>query len=260
MKTRLRQAVLVIPILMIASSLPASAVTITNVTTNTTLFSDNFESGVTPSIPQTGSWSLFGPDVTVTNAPNPGPAQGSFYLQLFRDSNAIGQGNSRAAFNSSLANPGDVIELTMMVYIPSAADADARAQLMLDDGDFSSARAWVRPDGNGHVEAVGPGFSTSNTGLSYQTDTWQEWQLDYVVGATTFSVIVNGHTVSGLSAPTNGVVGGADLFNGVVAPGSFFLDAVPAVVTGVPEPKSLWLTGVGLLALAGITRRTARSR
>ena len=240
------------------SALPAKAVTIFNLTTNTLFFSDNFESGITPSSPTVGSWSIFGPDVTVTNAPSPGPAQGSFYAQLFRDSDTISQGNLRAALSSVQATNGDVIRLSMMVFFPSATDANARAQLMLDNGDFNSARAWVIPDGAGHVLAVGPGFATTDTLLTYSTNTWQEWDLEYAIGASTFSVTVNGVTASGFTSETTGPVGFADLFNGVKNPaGSFYLDAVPQATTGAPEPLSMLFVASGL-AVIGCGRRFLR--
>jgi hypothetical protein len=237
------------------STLPAEAVSILNLTTNTVLFKDDFESGLTPSSPSIGSWSIFGPDVTVTNASSPGPAQGSFYAQLFRDSDTTNQGNLQAAISSVQATNGDLIRLSMMVFFPSTTDADARAQLMLDNGDFNSARAWVIPDGAGHVLAVGPGFATTDTQLTYSTNTWQEWDLQYAIGASTFSVTVNGVTASGFTSATTGAVGFADLFNGIKNPaGSFYLDAVPQLTTAAPEPASLLFMASGL-AVIGFARR-----
>src|SRR5262249_9392545 len=148
----------------------------------------------------------------------PGPAEGAFYVSVFRDSGTINQGNLRAGFLSQ-SNPGDLIVLSFMLYLPSSSDVDARAQLILDNGDFSSARAWARPDGAGHVEALvqGPGNTliTQSLSLTYSTDLWQEWDLAYVIGSGTFSVTVGGSTVSSLTSFTNGAVSAADLFNGV---------------------------------------------
>ena len=249
--------------LVLASAASLHAVMVINVTTATTVFKDNFESGTFS--PSVGNWSIVGPDVNVTNAPVPGPAEGIRYASLFRDSNTIGQGNLQASF-ASQSTPGNIVLLRMMVYFNVGDNNDARAQLILDDGDFTSARAWARPDGLGHVMAVitggSPGtFVEVNSGLLYTPGAWQEWDLQYAVGGSTFSVTVNGATASGFASVSTGGVSRADLFNGVASPaGTFFLDAVPAAVTGAPEPSSVLLAGFGLAVVAGVTRRAARRR
>jgi hypothetical protein len=185
----------------IALCVPRSseAVTITNLTTATTLFHEDFESGGFSPSPGTSS---AGPDVTVTNstaAPDPGPAQGKFYLKLFRNSNTISQGNYFPTLASPQTTNGNVIRLSMMVYIPNDG-IDSRAQLMLDNGDFTSARAWMRPDGHGNVDAVTAGTVAVDTGLDYTPNAWQEWDLQYAIGASTFSVTVNGVTAGGFAS------------------------------------------------------------
>jgi hypothetical protein len=208
------------------------AVTITNLTTGTTLFDETFESGTFS--PSPGS-SNAGPDVTVTNsttAPDPGPAQGEFYLKLFRDSNTINQGNYFPLPSSPQTTNGDVIRLSMMVYIPDDG-IDSRAQLMLDNGDFTSARAWMRPDGHGNVDAVTSGFVAVDTGLDYIPNTWQEWDLQYAIGASTFSVAINGIVANGFNSFTTGSISRADLFNGSSVAGVFYLDAVPELGSAV---------------------------
>jgi len=241
-------------------AVPARSVTITNVTTSTVEFRDNFENGsFTPSV---GFWDLVGPDVTVQNStvpPLPGPAEGSFYAELFRDSDTRDQGNLQAVLAAPQTTVGDLIRLSMMVFIPADDTSAARAQLILDDGDVTTARAWVVPDGNGNVMAVGPAptFTYADTGLDYTPGVWQEWDLEYAVGATTFSVTVNGVAASGFTSPTSGGVDKADLFNGVSDPaGVFYLDAVPSAETTTPEPDTCVLAGLALAALAA--RRSRR--
>src|SRR5262249_6252602 len=140
----------------------------------------------------------------------PGAAEGSFYASLFRDSNTNGQGNLRGGLAAVQANPGDLIELSFMLYLPSASDGEARAQLILDNGHFTTARAWAVPCGPvtdpncpsgdaGHVLA-GTSSGFVDTGLLYATDTWQEWDLFYVVGGGTFDVRVNGVTATGFNS------------------------------------------------------------
>jgi hypothetical protein len=251
----------IIFVLLFAAALPAMAVTVANITTATQVFFDNFENGLAANSPSAGTWSTIGPDVGLDNSVSPGPAEGSFYASLFRNSDTNKQGNLQAALSAVQSNPGDLIELTFMLYIPSASDGNARAQLLLDNGNFNSARAWVIPCGPvtvgscqaGHVGAVGPGFADTDTGLLYATDTWQEWNLFYVIGASTFDVQVNGVKATGFPSFTTGAVGFADLFNGIADPsGTFFLDAVPAAHTSTPEPGSMLLLGAGLGTTAAI--------
>jgi hypothetical protein len=247
----MKHLVPLILVLVMFSAFVAKAVTVTDVTTNAILFHDGFESGDFSS-PTGGTWTLVGPDVTVTNASTPGPAEGSYYARLFRDSNTNSQGNLRGTFSPAITN-GDVIRLQMMIYLPSAGDTNARGQFMLDDGDFNTARAWVRPDGSGNVIAIGPGITTTDTGLNYLTDTWQLWELDYTIGSSTFSVSVDGDLASGFASYTAGSVSVVDLFNGAASPsGTFFIDAVPQAV---PEPGSWAVATLCVLALAGMYRR-----
>ena len=121
--------------------------------------------------------------MTVTNASSPGAAEGTYYAQLFRDATAPNPEFLLGTLAPGAAS-GDLIRLQMMIYIPSASGANARGQFLLDTGNFNTARAWVRPDGAGNVIAVGPAFSLTDTGVNYATDTWQLWELDYVIGSS----------------------------------------------------------------------------
>ena len=230
----------------------AGAVVVINSSASTTVFSDNFESGsFSPSV---GSWSI-GPNVSVVSSgslPIPGAFEGSRYAEAFRDSNLNNQGNLVAQFSGIQSNPGDVVELSMMVYLPSATDVNVRGQFMITSGDFTTARAWARPDGAGHVVAVGPGISLTDTGLSYHTDVWERWDLRYSIGSSTFDVRVNGVLATGFSSLSTGAVDRAILFNGNNTPaGSLYLDAA-----AVPEPADYAvLSGLALIGFAVWSRR-----
>jgi hypothetical protein len=226
---------------------PAHAVVVTNFTTDTTVFRDDFESGLAAS-PGTAT---AGPDVFVTMSttpPDPGPFQGSSYLSLFRNSDLNGQGNFFAGFTPQ-TTVGDVVQLRSMVYLPNDG-AEARIQMILDDGNFNSARAHIFSSGTGHVmAAVGPAFTPVDTGLTYTPGAWQQWGLDYAIGAGTFSVTVNGATASGFASHSVGQISLAEIFNGNNTPGTFYVDAVP-------EPAAAATCLVGLAAWGWGPRRT----
>ena len=273
--------------IVLATGLVAEAVTITNVTQgNTVIFYDDFEglgdtvstvpaydgSGDFDPVASVGSWYLEefesnastpAPGETqVTNsttAPDPltGAFQGNNYLRFYRDdANDYTNSTSNATFTSPQSTDGDLIRLSTMVWLADGTP-NARAQIMMVAANSASAtaRAWIRPDGNGGVDAVvnnGAGLVAVDTGLNYLTGVWQEWVLEYEVGATTFSVAVGGSAlVTGFNSAGSGTVVGVDFVNGAGSPaGSFYLDAVP-----VPEPSSLALLLCGGIGLAAVARK-----
>lgn len=233
-----------------AATGPGHAVTVTNLSTGTVLFNANFESGLAPSV---GSWSVVGPSVSVTNtttAPEPGPAEGASYLRLFRDTAHINsQGEVTAALGGTQSAAGQVVQLEAMVYVPDDGLSN-RLQLLLTNGDTTSARAWIRSDGQGNVIAVGPGFSLTDTGLNYTPNVWQRWAVSYEIGSATFSASVAGVGLAGLQSVTSGSAAAIQFWNGSSVAGAVYLDAVP-----VPEPASLLMLAAGLAVVVGRVRR-----
>lgn len=259
------------------------AVTMKNLTTDTVVFQDNFEgaspvsAGPAPDfsaqynpVAQVGTWNVSDPSwpcVQVTNSttsPDPGPAPtgGSQYLRVYRSS-ANNDHDLNAFPTATQGTNGDHIRLSMMVWIPSgAANVNARMQVALvgSSNNFDTACAWVRPDGNGHVIAVGPYYGLTDTGLTYTPGTWQKWDLDYVVGDSTFSVTVNGVTASNLSSIYDGGVVSAKFGNGSDTTGSFYLDGVlgdKVTLQGTINPAGytgdLGIVGVGIELIQGTT-------
>jgi hypothetical protein len=254
----------------------AHAVEIRNNTTGTQLFYDDFETNaVTPStqnaydssvdadpIAKVGNWTgvmgaaLEGnnnPDplgciqvTTSTTSPDPVPFQGGRDLRWYRDST-----HNNAALKANLTSPqstvGDVIHLSMRVYIPSSQNVAFRGRFLLEGStlDFNSARAWVDINGAGFVNTVGTNFVTTTTSVPYLVNTWQEWSLDYVVGASTFRFSVDGVSGSGTSY-TTGPVYDAEFINGSNTAGSFYLD--------VPEATSVAFLAMGVVLLWGARR------
>jgi hypothetical protein len=194
----------------------ARAITVTNETTNTVVFQDDFESGNFTS-PAAGTWNIGG-EVTVTNSitpPNPGPFEGNFYARAFRDDQfTSGEGNLFANLSSAQSTPGDLIHMSVMLYIPNDG-ANARAAIGLSNGNVGvNGRAFVRSDGAGNVIGLGPGLGVFDTGLDYTPDAWQRWELEYAVGGATFNVRVNGVSAGPFASPTTGLVRSVDLFLG----------------------------------------------
>jgi hypothetical protein len=241
------------------------------VTTGTTIFSDNFESAPQIStadapdtsvdadpVAQVGTWdttdgtppNAYGLEVQVTNDSSPGAFQGSNYLRLYRDgsgTNTYTNSDTYATMSTAPVN-GQTIHMETMVYLP-AGSPNARMQLMFQgtEGDNNTDSAWVRPDGNGGVSYVGAGFDVEPTGLSYSTNVWQEWAINYVVGSDTFSLTVGNNTDSSVPVFGGNLVNYIHFGNGNNTPGSFYLDS-----TSVPEPT---IAGIASIALMTLGRR-----
>jgi hypothetical protein len=265
---------------VVAVQSSASAMIVENVTQGTTVFADDFE-GVSPvsTVPAYDGSARYSPTavtgtwvhseglpavpglIQVTNSttsPDPGAYQGSNYLRMYRDGNTAGHdGNELQALpaGGDLTTFGDVIRARMMVYLPSATDQNARLQMALigtavpqEPGGIDivgTGRAWIRPGGDGNVYYVAPGVSVQPTGLHYSTNTWQEWDIEYQIGASTFSASVGGVTVSGLSALTQGGVGAFWAVNGSNVAGSWYMDSVASV----PEPSTIVMLACGMMGL-----------
>ncbi|HEY4309183.1 MAG TPA: dockerin type I repeat-containing protein [Pirellulales bacterium] len=246
-------------VLAVATAVPGQS--IQDVTTGQYLFYDNYEEYNTVSTvpaPDTsgnyrpgpgaiiGSWVPNSGDAAVstqvTNSHtggDPGAFQGTQYLRMYRDTS--NEGGNALAKDSATVAAGDTVEMRAMVYLPAGSDVNARAQIMMvtttkgDGSDFISAPAWVRGDGAGNVDAVigdgaGGGLTVVPTGLQYLTNTWQEWDLTYTNGASTFSVTVGGQTVSGIPSVQIGSVSGFQLLNGADTPsGSAYFDSINGI-------------------------------
>jgi hypothetical protein len=228
----------------------SQAVLVTNVTTGTTIFSDNFESAPQIStadapdtsvdadpVAQVGTWdtqdgsppNAYGLEVQVTNDSSPGAFQGSNYLRIYRDS-SYQNGDAFATFNAPAT--GQTIQLDTMVYLP-ANSPYARLQILLQgvENQNNSTSAWLRSDGSGGVSYVGPGFDTEPTGVSYLTGVWQKWTVDYVVDSGTFSLTVGNSSATNIPVFAPNDVGYIHFANGSNTPGSFYLDSPPSQAT-----------------------------
>lgn len=152
-----------------------------------------------------------------------------------------------------------------MVYLPSGQDNISRVALALRGASSVSSVgvSVARPDGSGGVTAASPGeFFEGGTGLGYLTDTWQEWDLDYVIGADTFGVCVAGSCASGFSTDMRDLAQGS-ISNDRGTDGVAFVDAVASSSVGttpVPATLPLAVSGFGaLLAMLRLRRRRPKA-
>jgi hypothetical protein len=225
-----------------AAAIPAMAFSITDVTTNTVLFAIDFENGTTA---QAGTAS-FGSNAHVINAASPGPAEGSFYAELDACSFACGRLD---ASGYSLPSAGDLIRMSAMLYIPSATDTLFRADFEL--GHEGSPTAKVFSNGSGGVEAGSGGSAV----LNYLANKWQEWDIDFVVGGSTFTLCIDGSCTAALTA-TGSAVDTARVINASSLTGPLFVDGVAAVgQTPLPAALPLFASGLGAVGFAAWHRK-----
>ena len=96
---------------------------------------------------------------------------------------------------------------------------------------------------------------TISTGLAFDMNVWQKWEIDYAFGAATGSLTIDGETFNGLPFAATEVGWGQIIFNkpatAATGKGVTFVDEVPE-----PAGMVLLLSGmVGLLAYAWRKRR-----
>ena len=239
-------------------AITAQATTITNVTTSTVVFSDDYEglgtsvSHLTPyqndgdfdPVASVGSWTDITEEVQdriqVTDSvlgPDPGASQGDNYLRVLR----TGDNNvAYATLTSPQTTTGDVIHLETMFYVDQLDVNPGVSSLTL----YDSAGGLLSLTGfevSGKVQNYTSGYS--DTTLTFTPGAWNKVEIDYAVGASTYSVTVNGSTESGLGLYLSGSGGDVDKVRvGSAKRVEYCLDAVP-------EPSAAILLGIGLLGL-----------
>ena len=238
-------------------ALTAQATTITNVTTSTVVFSDDYEglgTSVSHAVPYqndgdfdpvagVGSWTV--DEVTshfiqVTDSvlgTDPGASQGDNYLRVLR----TGDNNvAYATLTSPQTTTGDVIHLESMLYVDQLDASPGVASLALYDsgGGILSLTGF---EVSGKVQNYLSGWV--DTTLTFTPGAWNKVEIDYAVDASTYSMTVNGSTESGLGLYLSGSGGDVDKVRvGSAKRVEYCLDAVP-------EPSTAILLGIGLLGL-----------
>ena len=239
-------------VLSVICALNTNAMLIKNMTTGDTIGYDDFEAATTvdgnaynktavdadPDYPTFGTWVIsedFSGVIQVSDYGVPGAYAGDNYLRIHKNASA-----PVATFNvAEQTTLNDTIHFETMVN--HSAGASSFENLMGETSANDSV--WVASilcavgksifynDGTGNID----------TGLDFITDTWQKMEIDWVVGADTFSLTFDGATVSGLTVRSTDAVSftGVFLRSEVIGKDVYF-DAVPEPVT------------VGLMALGGL--------
>jgi hypothetical protein len=220
------------------------------------LFRDDFESAVAvsntnypdqsgsydPINDTLGSWSVAKKDpsaVQVTNskaAPDPGAFQGKNYLRLRRKVSTEGQANATASFEP-LVTVGERVRMSEMIYVPRA-DASTTSAAQVTAAGSGAIRInvsgnWLRNDGS--VYAFDAADTPVDTGLRFTAGEWQKWQIDYDVGARTFTLTIGSASASGLPVVSAGDVSGFTTYaSGMGASHPLYVDNVLVTARGGP--------------------------
>ncbi len=206
---------------LIAAGPSAYATTVTNVTTDTLVFSDGYEylgtSVSHTSAPDTsgdydpspedtpGSWYIGESDAyqcqvtDSTDGFDPGPLDENNYLRLRQTGDF---NNYRVTLEGAQETPGDHIRFESAFYYHT--DSTARTDLSLASFtaggslvNFIYAGSYDGVSGYIHHRNLNNGWG-EDTGLTFELDKWNYVALDYVLGENTFSITINSDTATGL--------------------------------------------------------------
>ena len=249
----------------------AQAVTVTNTTTGTTIFSDGFE-GVTPTggdddpVAAIGTWNItepnVGTDIAAITGGSPGAFEGSNYLQIHRSGSGGGTRNDFFAAFSAAPLDGENIHVEWMNYMQTGTSLADQIIFALSRGDSAIGDAIVTFWNNDTTDAdgvpnevwssnAGPGWGANqDTGLRFTFDTWEKWELDYTANAATATLTVAGNSVVwGVQTSNQGIPLSMEWRAQMTGQTSW--------IDGVPEPASLSLVCLGGLLMLKRRRHQA---
>ncbi|MCF7849147.1 MAG: PEP-CTERM sorting domain-containing protein [Kiritimatiellales bacterium] len=265
------QSAVIVVALVLGITAPTQAVLVQNVTTDTAIFYDNFESlgssvshtafedtsGDYDPVATIGSWyvkeDFYNARTAVqvtdsTTSPDPGAypyAQGDNYLRFVRypgTTNTV-EGN----FAATQSTTGDQLHFEWMMNV--TADDGTQNPYTGFLTDNNTLMTWVSFLHDGTIENS---YSTTpNTGLNYTPGEWFKLEMDYVIGESVYDLTIDGVTASDL-----------DLYGDLPAGESlaklrFFGNVGDLTyVDAVPEPNTVMLVVMGLAGLISRRRRT----
>ena len=244
----------------------ANATTVVNLNSSATLFFDDYEglgtnvshtnmvdtSGDYDPVATTGTWSIYEADAggyacqvtdsTAGSAPvaDPGAYQGNNYLR-FDENPDLSVPEVQFAEQTTI---GDTIHFESMMYLAYGVGAPA---IIAKDGNAAvKFQVRVNLNGSGKIQAYnGSGFV--DLSVNYTPMTWQKWEIDYDIGASTYALTIDGDTDSDAPVAEAGNLARLTLvqFDG---PHPIYMDAVP-------EPGTLALVVFGGLSIMVFGRR-----
>ncbi len=217
-----------------------------NITTDTVIVHDDFElatdistnawspadtQDADPDRSYVGAWLVAANtnNAQVTSYAVPGTVQGTNYFRMNRISGIYPQ-----VFLSGVSQKTGTVHMAVMVY---SADEDAasvslvnRTGITADDKNII-ANIIIGHNGDGMVNYYYSG-NYHSTGIQYIENKWQELEIDWVVGSSTYNIIYNGRTATAIpvresAVQCNGIMLGCSLGR------QCYFDAVPLPEKGM---------------------------
>lgn len=206
------------------------SITLSNTTANTLLFADNFDSapaGAPPATnsPSVGTYATVFPDtvpggllvtdgVYKTNtAPLPpnAPQVGMYDAASTSALVETGTGHGGTQF---VALTNGMMEANFITPIPAGVSLHAQAWFKYQTGQVgwgfttggTNEFAKVTLDSNSSVY-IFDGTNQVDTAITHGTNSWEECQLDYVVGSQSIALNYNGHSLTVPIAPSGTISG-----------------------------------------------------
>jgi len=116
----------------------------------------------------------------------PPATRGGFrYLKTTR--NAAGEGKPVAMFSSNQARTGDLIRMEFSLQLPAEVDAS----ITLGHDDRGEVRGRLRLHDKFVQYHDGMEWKEVKPRVAFLPEKWQDWRLEYAVGAATFTVRIN---------------------------------------------------------------------
>lgn len=226
--------------------LPAHGIEIT--VDGVAVFKDNYEDGDVGAAfgpTQLGHWefSFRGSSrISVTDAAIPGASQGANYGHIVREVSNLPSG-AYARLGSDLAD-GAHVKATWMLYVP-AGHPDYGFNGGFADNTENRGVALATSAG-GNVLMLNKGISWDDTGLDFSFDTWQKWEQDWIVGASSMTITVGGNSTTVNDFDSGG--GAITQFYFSTVPGSsYYVDAAESAAAPGDYNGDLQVDGADFL-------------